>query len=54
VINASSLENMSAILSLDASLEKRVEHIGRAQDEEAVKDKGLTTNNEIEGWVCLR
>jgi hypothetical protein len=39
VINASSLENMSAILSLDASPEKRVEHIGSAQDEEGVKDK---------------
>jgi len=33
---------------------KRVERIGSAEDEEAVKDKVWPTNNEIEGWVCLR
>jgi hypothetical protein len=38
VINAFGLENMDAILPSDASLGKRVEYIGNAEDEE-VKDK---------------
>jgi len=39
VINAFGLEIMDAILLSDASLGKRVEHIGSAEDEEIVKDK---------------
>jgi hypothetical protein len=53
VINASGLENMDAILPSDASPENALSTL-KCRRRGGSEGQGLATDNEIEGWVCLR